>query len=93
MVVNQQLWIFLNSTLSLGMIHILHHQGIGRKLTQYACAEGGAQLPIAHTLCLPEPTKNPERRAVSFRFVPVLRLPSDLEIRAWKETEEERIIV
>ena len=30
------------------------------KSNKYACSEGGAHLPIAHKLRLPEPTKNPK---------------------------------
>ena len=29
---------------------------------EYACAEGGAHLPIAHALRLPEPTKKEGKR-------------------------------
>ena len=53
---------------------------------------GGSSLPIAHTLCLPETTKKPKSEGGFIRFAAVLWLPSDLEVRAWKEQEEERIM-
>ena len=34
-----------------------------QKPSKYACAEGGAHIPIAHAPRLPEPTKNPNPRA------------------------------
>ena len=53
------------------------------------CAEGGANLPIAHALCLPEPTKKTNLRVVSLRFAPVLWPPSYLEVRGRKERKKE----
>ena len=49
------------------------------------CAEGGANLPIAHALCLPEPTKKTNLRVVSLRFAPVLWPPSDLDVEKYVE--------
>ena len=54
---------------------------------KYACAEGGAYLPIAHALHLPEPTKT-----VSRRFAPVLWPPSDLEVVEGKKEKKEKIM-
>ena len=53
---------------------------------QYAFYEGGAHLPIANALRLPEPTnKTKNLWAVPLRFAPVIWLPEDLEVRGRKE--------
>ena len=30
-------------------------EGKSKKEEEYACAEGGAHLPVAHALCIPKP--------------------------------------
>ena len=60
-------------------------------MQKYACAEGGAHLPLVYALRLPEPNKKPNLLAVSLRFAPVIWQPSDLDVKKpCMEEEEER---
>ena len=60
-----------------------------KNTNKYVCAEGGVHLSIAHTLHLPEPTKQPKSEGC----VPPLRSGPFAAVRfgsTWKEKEERR---
>ena len=54
----------------------------------YACAEGGAHLPIAHALHLPDPTNKPKSKDVSLRFAASFGRPQILKYVEGKRKEE-----
>ena len=57
------------------------------RISKYACAEGGAHLPIAHALCLPEPTKKNKSEGVPpLRSGPLAALRF---VSKWKERKKE----